>query len=83
MTSMATMSAGRTVSFPWGMWRLTISSRWRNFQSHKPNQTSPKRRGLVQPTESRRYPHDIGIIGQGDGLGIGEEAKLPVFPWRL
>ena len=24
--------------------------------------------------------HDIGIIGQGDGLGIGEEAELPVFP---
>ena len=25
-------------------------------------------------------PHDVGIIGQGDGLGIGEEAELPVFP---
>jgi hypothetical protein len=23
--------------------------------------------------------HDIGVIGQSDGLGIGEEAELPVF----
>ncbi len=23
--------------------------------------------------------HDLGIIGQGYGLGIGEEAELPVF----
>jgi hypothetical protein len=23
--------------------------------------------------------HDLGIIGQGDRLGIGEEAELPVF----
>ncbi len=26
---------------------------------------------------------DIGIIGQGDGLGIGEEAKLAVFPLAI
>ena len=63
MTSMATMSAGRTVSFPWGRWRSTIASRWRNFQSQRPSQTSPKARGLVQPTLPRRIRTTSGSSG--------------------
>ena len=33
--------------------------------------------GIGPAHRAQADPHDIGIIGQGDGLGIGEEAELP------
>src|SRR5207245_9099957 len=36
--------------------------------------------GIGPTHRAQANPHDIGIIGQGCGLDIGEEAELPAFP---
>ena len=78
MTSMATMSAGGTVSLPWGTWRSDDVIEAEELPEPASQPHIAEAAGIAPTDLAEADADDIGIVGQGDGLVLGKEANC----WR-
>ena len=73
------MSAGRTVSFRLGNMPVDDLVEVEELPEPQGQPDVAEAAGIGPAHGVQADLHDVRIIGQGDGLGIGEETELPVF----